>query len=180
MGGVDAGGDPKKSTVNVNVIPMIDLLLMLLIFLLTNFANSVFEDVSALSANMPVFGASDPNDQPQDEDPNAIKSLRIRMTKDGGFTVLVETGAGTTAAEIPLAADGSFDFARLSEELAQVKTGHEEHEEALLEVEKDLPYKSVVRAMDSVREQVLGLGTKDVTRRTLFPTVSLTDTGSQS
>lgn len=175
MAGVDSGGDPKKTSVQVNVIPMIDMMMLLVVFLLTNFAESVFEDVSSLVAKMPVFGPDNPEDQPPDEDPNQIKSLKVRMGKETGYTIFIETGAGALAPiEIPLSTDNQFDDEKLSEELSKVKQEHPTHEDCLLLIEKEIEYKNVVNAMDHIREQVTGIGSPQIVRSTLFPSISLT------
>lgn len=179
MAGGGDTGDPKKGSIYVNVIPMIDLLLMLLIFLLTNFASSVFEDAAAINAGMPVFGPSNPEEQ-EEPDPAAIKSLRIKMLKDSGFVVTVETGLGTTLQEVALRPDQTYDFDQLTNVLSEVKEQYQEHEDALIEVERDTKYSDVIHAMDAVRERVSGIGSAQIVRLPLFPSISLTDTGQTS
>ncbi|GAB4297953.1 MAG: hypothetical protein Kow0090_13310 [Myxococcota bacterium] len=178
--GADVGSDdPKKGTVYVNVIPMIDMLIILMVFLLSDFATSVFDDVRSLVAKMPVFDT--PQDEPPpDMDPNKIQDLRVRMTKDEGFLITVRTGEGGSQVAVPMGADGRFDFPKLADELLKIKQSYESHEDALMEVERGILFQDIVDAMDSVREKLVITGDGQKMKYPLFPSISLTDTGTSS
>lgn len=180
MGAGPTGGDPKKESVYVNVIPMIDMLIILMVFLISDFATAVFDDVRSLVAKMPVFDESSPNDPEDVPDPNKIQDLRVRMTADEGFLISVRTGEGASQIPIPKRADGSFDFTILADELLKIKQIYDSHEEALIEVEKGIKFQEIVNTMDSVREKVVISPTGQKMKYPMFPSISITDTGQTS
>ena len=169
-----AGTGKKGETLYVNVINMIDILIILLVFLLTNFATSTFEDVTTLPAKMPVFGA--PAEQQQDElKKKQIQNLEVRMQKDKGFQIVVTiTGEMPSAIDVGLKENKDFDFPKLSDELFKIKQAYEARQDILLEAEKKLTFDEIVHAMDACRDKVVEGGGQKMTYP-LFPSVALTD-----
>lgn len=173
MAAVQTGGG-KKDTLYVNVINMIDILIILLVFLLTNFATSTFEDVTTLPAKMPVFGQPPTTEQPP-PGKKEISNLEVRMQEEKGFQIVVTvTGEAPSAIDVPLKANKEFDYEKLSDELYKIKQAYEARQDILLEVEKKTQFDKVVKAMDAVRDKVVtGAGQKMT--YPLFPSVALTD-----
>jgi biopolymer transport protein ExbD len=172
MAAVQTGGG-KKDTLYVNVINMIDILIILLVFLLTNFATSTFEDVTTLPAKMPVFGQPSQDTPPPGK--KEIQNLEVRMQDEKGFQIVVTvTGEMPSAIDVPLKANKEFDFEKLSDELYKIKQAYEARQDILLEVEKKTQFDKVVKAMDACRDKVVtGAGQKMT--YPLFPSVALTD-----
>jgi len=176
-GAVSSGG--KKETIYVNVVNLIDILIILIVFLLTNFATSTFEDITTMPAKMPVFGGQPP-DEPMDQpDKKTLQNLEVRMKKEGdqtGFQIVVTvSGEAPTGIDVPLKENKEFDFEKLSEELYKIKQVYEARQDILLEVQKVIEYELVVKAMDAVREKVVtGAGDQKM-KYPLFQSVALTD-----
>lgn len=163
----------KGDTLQVNVVNMIDILIILLVFLLTNFATSTFEDTTSLPASMPVFVPDDGKKPPVRPE---ASQLEVRMTQGNGFTIIVRTedrSAGTI--DVALKEGGAFDFERLSDELLKIKQAYAARQDVILEADKRLPFDLVVKAMDAVREKIIGGGGGQLARMPLFPAVALTD-----
>src|SRR5690606_16776564 len=77
--------------------------------------------------------------------------------------------AGDTqrAPTIPLKADGTHDFAALNQQMIAVKQAFPTETAVILVAEPDVPYDTLVKTMDAVRETPLP------NRRMLFPDVNL-------
>ena len=160
----------KKDTLYVNVINMIDILIILLVFLLTNFATSTFEDTTSLPAGMPIIGGNDPPPGPRP----GIKQLEVRMEQAQGFTVVVSFEDREPRVIDVKPRSGGFDFERLSDELLKIKQAYDTRKDVLLEADKKLAFDEIVKAMDACREKVVK-GGGQVMRYPLFPAVALTD-----
>ena len=180
MGASSAAGDPKKESVYVNVIPMIDMLIILMVFLISDFATAIFDDVRSLVAKMPVFDEAAPDDPEEVPDPNKIQDLRVRMTTDEGFLISVRTGEGASQVPIPKRADNKFDYTTLADELLKIKQAYDSHEEMLIEVEKGIMFQDIVDTMDSIREKLVISPQGQKMKYPMFPSISITDTGQTS
>jgi biopolymer transport protein ExbD len=159
----------------LNIVPYLDILMNLIIFLLmsiTGLATFGILNVNAPNYGGPSAGVSDTPDKPQ-------QILTVLISKKGFYiagseAVLGQQGDQAAPADpnsapptIPVRADGSFDFAALTEHMKQIKA-HEafrEQSKVILGADADVPYESLVGTMDAVRE------TKD--RKLLFPDVTL-------
>jgi biopolymer transport protein ExbD len=184
----------KSETIYVNVVNMIDILIILLVFLLTNFATSTFEDVNSLPVKMPVFGQA--STEPPPPGKKEIQNLEVRMRQDPGpnndkpgFQIVVTiTGEMPASIEVPMTdatvkeekgvvrAIKDFDYEKLSKELLNIKQNYQSRQDILLEAEKKLPFEKIVKAMDACRDIVSeDPGSKQKAYVPLFPSVALTD-----
>ncbi|MBX5484787.1 MAG: biopolymer transporter ExbD [Myxococcaceae bacterium] len=165
-----------EDTGELNIVPYLDILMNLIIFLLLS--------INGLAA-FGILNVSAPNYGPSagvggdDEKPQQI--LSVLISKKGFYIagsggVLGQTGTeGTPAPEgdtsapptIPLKPDGTYDFAALTEHMKAVKS-HEafrEQTKVIIGAEADVAYENLIGTMDAVRE------TKD--KKLLFPDVTL-------
>jgi len=191
---VAASSGGKRDTIYVNVVNMIDILIILLVFLLTNFATSTFEDVNSLPVKMPVFGQVNQDQPPPGK--KEIQNLEVRMRQDpgpnnekAGFQIVVTiTGEMPASIEVPLVdstvkeykgevkAGKDFDYEKLSQELMNIKQNYQSRQDILLEAEKKLPFEKIVKAMDACRDIVQeDKATRQKAFVPLFPSVALTD-----
>ena len=94
MGGVDVGGGDGKKQMNaeINMIPFIDLLLVIIAFLLLT---AVWVNFSRINANAQVPGPPDPNKEITPETPEKVMHLYIRESEFG----LVWKQGSTTVSE---------------------------------------------------------------------------------
>ncbi|MCG3172800.1 MAG: hypothetical protein GMKNLPBB_00958 [Myxococcota bacterium] len=194
MGGAAEEGDPKKGTVHVNVIPMIDMLILLLVFQLTNFATSTFEDAADILAAMPSYGQSPSEEEPPPDAEDKIQSLTIMVSKlseaELEATVNYTTtlsGAGSLGPfKIPAEFDQNNEmytilYAELTNELYELKKNYPTHKSAIIRVDRNIRYEFIVQLMDAVRQKTTTVGEgaeRKVTEiEELFPQISITDTG---
>ena len=145
----------KKQVGELNLVPMIDILVVLVFFLLVNSTG-----VSILGINLPDASKKsvpDPNRKP----------LIVTVRSDG----LALTEGGAELGSYGSAAEG-YDFKALSDRLVLVKTARPEETAITLLIEPSTTHDTLVQTMDAVR-----VGTIDGGRqlRDLFPSISLGD-----
>lgn len=145
----------KKQVGELNLVPMIDILVVLVFFLLVNSTG-----VSILGINLPDStkqSEPDPNRQP----------LAVTVRGDGMVLTegLNELGRFGSASE-------GYDFKALSERLLAVKTARPGETRITLLVEPATTHDTLVQTMDAVRITPDNGGR---TLRDLFPNISLGD-----
>lgn len=145
----------RKQVGELNLVPMIDILVVLVFFLLVNSTG-----VSILGINLPDASKT------AEPDPNR-RPLAVIVREDG----LTLTEGGAELARFGSAAEG-FDFKGLNERLRQVKDARPTETRITLLMSPGVTHDSLVQAMDSVR-----ITTADGGRvlRDLFPEISLGD-----
>lgn len=145
----------KKQVGELNLVPMIDILVVLVFFLLVNSTG-----VSILGINLP------DSSKKSVPDPNR-KPLIVTVRSDG----LALTEGGAELGRYGSASEG-YDFKGLSDRLVEVKTAHPDESAITLLIEPATTHDTLVQTMDAVR-----IGTVDGGRqlRDLFPNISLGD-----
>ncbi|MBI5529425.1 MAG: biopolymer transporter ExbD [Deltaproteobacteria bacterium] len=162
-------GGARRETLSVNVVNLIDILIILLVFLLTNFATSTFEDLTSVPAGMPVWGRDAGSGVAREK----LDRVEVRMESQPGFTIVLGFSDREPAVvRVPANGPAGFDYARLSRELLSVKQSWEFRHDVLLEAEKDLSFDVIVKAMDAIRSIDMGVVAGVMP---LFPRVALTD-----
>lgn len=157
----------------LNLVPYLDILMNLIIFLLmsiTGLAAFGILNVNAPNYGGPAASAGEP-DKPQ-------LVLSVLVSKKGFFIagaggILGQQGqdpaqVGTAGAPtVPMRADGSYDFAKLTDQLKQIKAhpDFQAQTKVIIGAEADVAYEHLIGTMDAVRE------TKE--RAVLFPDVTL-------
>lgn len=147
-----------RSTYDLNVVPMIDMMVMLVCFLVFS---AVFTRTSILELNFPNADAVIP-DLPQG------LQLEVVVRRDG-----IEIGDRNTGLlkSLPNTAQG-YDLVGLSEYLLLVKSKYQDKLDASVLLEPQIAYDTLVQVMDKVRVYT----PKSSTRQTeLFPAVSVGD-----
>jgi len=140
MGGVSVdsgGGGGKKSTNSeINMVPMIDLLVSCIAFLLMT---AVWVQTGALQARQP---AGQPNqDQQQDQPPQDQLKVQISPT---GFRV------GLTAADMHDISNGPQRFDQLRQMLDERHRANQQNKEVWLQPDGEVDYEEIIKVMDVV------------------------------
>jgi biopolymer transport protein ExbD len=143
----------------LNVVPMIDMMVILVFFLLFS---AVFTRTSILELNLPAANAAVP-DLPQG------LQLEVIVRKDK--IEVADRGTGLLKS-LDNSAEGP-NFVGLSEYLQLVKSKYPDKTDATILLESDTPYDVLVQAMDSVR--VFATPGKHFNYGELFPDVSIGD-----
>jgi len=145
----------KKQVGELNLVPMIDILVVLVFFLLVNSTG-----VSILGIDLP--------DATKTSTPDNTRPPLVATIRSSGLT-LTEGGA-----EIGRFGDASegFDFKGLSERLLQVKDARPEEKRITLLIEPAITHDTLVQTMDAVRVTAVDGGRN---LRDLFPNIALGD-----
>lgn len=157
----------------LNIIPYLDILMNLIIFMLLSMTGLATFGVLNISA--PAFGGGGGGDS--NEKPPLL--LTVAISKKGFF--LAATGgvlpgqeapvegappaAGEGAPTIPNKADGTYDYPALTTRMKEIKSAFPTESKLILAAEADTQYEIIVATMDATRE------TED--RKLLFPDVTL-------
>lgn len=145
----------RKQVGELNLVPMIDILVVLVFFLLVNSTG-----VSILGLNLPdATKKSEP-------DPNA-KPLLVTVRGDG----LVLTEGGSELGRFGSASEG-YEYKALSEKLLEVKNQRPAESRITLLVAPTTSHDTLVQTMDAVRVTPSDNGR---VLRELFPNISLGD-----
>ncbi|MCK6550861.1 biopolymer transporter ExbD [Myxococcota bacterium] len=132
-----SSGGKKSVDFQVNLIPMIDLLSVLISFLLMT---SVWTQIAKIDVKQsPNLPSDEPTPPPDEEKLN----LTV-LIKASGYTV---TKKGAVVKEIEKKGD-DYDAATLSEILKQVRAEHPENEDVQVTSEDKVPYKELITVMD--------------------------------
>lgn len=162
-------GRRRHTEAELNITSFVDVLSVLL-FLLS-------------VATMSKLGTHDVNLPQQTDDFTKeseveVKNLSLSLAKGGlklrGMLTPKDKEPEVLAVEIPLVTDGNFDLQKLRDELLRLKSGYKTDDAIILLVADDVPFDSIVKVMDTVREQVgFADGRRNITN--LFPQISLSD-----
>jgi biopolymer transport protein ExbD len=164
MGGVNvstsSGGARRSLDSEINMIPMIDLLMVTISFLLIT---AVWSHMARISTNAQVPGRV--SDIPDSDEP-AAKRLHIQMRADGSFGLAWKKGAVVVeTSEVPkndvVTMQGAVRVVRFPELAAKVEDEwmtHGSHraptdpklDQVVLHTDNETPYASIVGAMDAV------------------------------
>jgi biopolymer transport protein ExbD len=149
----------QKSSGELNIMPFMNLMVILLPFLLIT---AVFSRTAVLELNLPGPSAS--------EDPQQTLALEITLRDDR-----IEVGDRTTGLLMELKNDESgYDVEGLGAYLTQVKARFPEKVDATLLVEPQVSYDTVVQVMDAVRSvPTIENGARVAAE--LFPEISIGD-----
>ncbi|HJL43756.1 MAG TPA: biopolymer transporter ExbD [Myxococcales bacterium LLY-WYZ-16_1] len=130
-------GGKKSVDFQINLIPFIDLLSVLIAFLLMT---SVWTQISKIEVRQ---APNMPSDEPPEEEPEEKLNLTV-VIKDSGYTV-----SKKKAVVKEIAKQGElYDQEGLAEVLKQVTAEHPSNREVTVTSEDKVPYKELIGVMD--------------------------------
>lgn len=172
--------DPAEEDGELNIVPYLDIIMNLIIFLLV--IQAVLVSVGMIDVTAPTYAsvASTPGEE-QEKKTNL--NLTVGVAKNGFY--IAATGGvlpgeeakdgdadGLTADDlrsqpptIPLTANGEYDFTALGRKLRTIKNAFPETMAVNIAADRDITYALIVRTLDTSREDARG---------TLFPGVVFT------
>ena len=145
----------RKSNVELNLVPFIDLMSVCIIFLLIT---AVWTQVSMIQLGSSIYSKKS-SDEPLKPPPFSEVILRVDV-KGKGFSVLL----GKDTYPIPKTADGRYNQEALIEVLRKAKERYPEKTDGVVSVADKISYQHLVSAMDALLISE-------------FPQVSITVTG---
>jgi|SRR3954471_301509 biopolymer transport protein ExbD len=149
-----------KGRNDLNIVPMIDMMVILVFFLLFT---AVFSNTNILELNLPAPNSSIP------ELPKGLQ-LEVIVRHEGIDVADRNTGV---LRSLPMK-DGDYDYAGLSEFLQFVKSKYPTVLAANVLLEQDIPYDVLVQTMDNVRLWQMN-DAPTFTKVELFPDISVGD-----
>jgi biopolymer transport protein TolR len=150
------GGSDDKTTVDLNLVPIIDLMSVCIIFLLIT---AVWTQVSMIQIGSSIYGKKTSDDKIEPP-PKAEIPFRLDVRADG-YRVII----GRQEMRFPKVA-GAYDHDKLLVELKKIKELYPEKVDAIVTVMDELPYETLIGGMDGL----LSAG---------FPEISVATGGAQ-
>jgi biopolymer transport protein TolR len=161
--------EDEEST-ELNIVPYLDILMNLIIFILLSMSGLAAFGILNVSA--PTYGGGGGG---SDEKPPL--TLTVGISPKGYYvaaTGAVLPGVTEGAANVPLGqgeptipklADGTYDFAKLTELMKKVKSDFPQESKVIVAAEAETQYEALVGTMDATRETA--------EHKLLFPDVTL-------
>ncbi len=145
----------------LNLIPMMDILTVLVIFLLIT---AVFTHITIMDLSIPTQAGGTAVNTPN-------FSIEVIVRKAG---LEIANGSSVEAA-IPKK-DDKYDLELLSKMLTRLKAQYPEKEDATVLMEADIQYDYLIQIMDAIRgADVREEGSGDIKKIVLFPKISIGD-----
>jgi biopolymer transport protein TolR len=141
MAQIDDGNDERrKASVDLNIVPFIDLMSVCIIFLLIT---AVWTQVSMIQIGSSIYGKKTAQDVAPPP-PRAEVPFRLDVQQDG-YRIVV----GRSSSSIPKVG-GQYNRVSLINELKKVKELYPDKVDAVITVLDELPYESLINGMDAL------------------------------
>jgi biopolymer transport protein ExbD len=179
-GGGHAHGahDPSEEAGELNIVPYLDILINLIMFLLV--AQATLVSLGLIDVTAPSYSPVGAGGPPQD--PTEMLRLTVGIADKGFYiaakggvlpgdspdqapTEITPDGVMRNPPTIPRREDGSYDFAALGRKLRAIKTAFPKVDAVYIAADDSTPYEIIVKALDATREDTQGA---------LFPNVAFT------
>ena len=156
MAQVDSGGGRKNTNVDVNLVPFIDLMSVLITFLLIT---AVWSQVSMIQLGSSIYGKK--NNETQ-EPPPPMADIPLRLdVKESGFRLVIGSEKYNFAK-----AGGQYETARLAAKLNEIKAKYPDKQDAVITVDDTVAYEFLVLGMDTLLQAK-------------FPSLSVSTSGAE-
>ena len=137
----DSGGGGRRSVaVDVNIVPFIDLMSVLIIFLLIT---AVWSQVSMIQIGSSIYGKKSEQESVKPP-PRAEVPFRLDV-KPFGYRIVV--GRQTSVIN---KVNNAYDQGKLLEELKKIKELYPDKSDAVITMSDELPYEHLIGGMDSL------------------------------
>lgn len=140
MAHIDDGGDGRSKTVDLNLVPIIDLMSVCIIFLLIT---AVWTQVSMIQLGSSIYGKKS-SEEKAEPPKHADIPFRLDVLRDG-YRVLI----GRQELRFPKVG-GQYDQAKLTAELKKIKELYPDKPDCVVTVLDDLPFETLVGGMDAL------------------------------
>ncbi len=140
MAQIEEKGSGRGTTIDLNLVPFIDLMSVCIIFLLIT---AVWTQVSMIQIGSSIYGKKS-SDEKVEPPPRAEIPFRLDVRNEGYRVVI-----GQQSNLIPKI-NGQYDDKTLVNELKKVKELYPEKTDAIVTVLDDLPYESLIKGMDGL------------------------------
>lgn len=142
MAHIESGGATgRKKNIELNLVPVIDLMSVLITFLLIT---AVWTQVSMIQIGSSLYGKKMDTQPSATPPPNADVVLKVDV-KEAGYILTV----GKQVISLPMVGE-QFDDAGLIAQLQRVKQLYPEKVDAIVSVADAIPYEHLIKAMDNL------------------------------
>lgn len=141
MAQVEERSGGRSSNTELNLVPFIDLMSVLITFLLIT---AVWSQVSMIQLGSSIYGKKNENQDPTPPPPLADIPLRLDVKADR-FQLIV----GSERFQIAKSA-GNYDVAALAKRLVAVKEKYPEKVDAVITMNDELAYENLILGMDTL------------------------------
>jgi len=139
MAHIDDGRGSRSANVEVNIVPVIDLMSVLIVFLLIT---AVWNQISMIQLGTTVYGKKS-----SQEDIIKPKALELPLRLD-----IVASGYVLNVAQNVINIEmyqGDFDTDRLILELKKIKIDYPDKSDIIIQISDDLAYGDMIKGMDA-------------------------------
>lgn len=136
----DGGGNGRSANTDLNLVPFIDLMSVMIIFLLLT---AVWTQVSMIQIGSSIYGKKSSED-PVTPPPRAEIPFRLDV-QTAGYQVVI----GQRKFTVPMV-EGKYDQTTLVQKLKEIKEIYPDKEDAVITVLDELPYESLIGGMDAL------------------------------
>jgi biopolymer transport protein TolR len=150
--------EAEEDTGEINLVPYMDIVTNIIIFLLASVINQV--PLGTVNVSSPTFGAGDGSGEKE--------NVALNLTVTVGQTGFTLAGSGGVMPPIPKLPTGDYDFTALTAKLTEIKKEFKDETKATFNADAVTPYETVVKTLDAMRTY------KDETEqreKALFPDV---------
>ncbi len=134
----DGGGNKRAASFDLNLVPFIDLMSVMITFLLIT---AVWTQVSMIKLGSSIYGKQNTDDTPPPP-PNADVPFRLDV-KETGYRVII----GTRTINVDKK-NGEYDQVELKRNLENIKQAYPDKVDAVITVEEQLKYDLLIQGMD--------------------------------
>lgn len=151
--------EAEEETGEINLVPYMDIVTNIIIFLLASVINQV--PLGTVNVSSPTFGAGGGGDGTPEK-----PALNLTVTVGGtGFTL---AGSGGVMPPIPKLPNGDYDYNALTTKLTEIKKEFSDETKATFNADAVTPYDTVVKTLDAMRYYK---DEKEQREKELFPDV---------
>ena len=169
-----------EETGELNIVPYLDVVVNLVMFMLLSMTGLI--TLGVLNVSAPKIGGEGGAAAAAEQGPRLL--LTVAIGKQGFYIAGAGGVLGSDAnandlsrpPTVPLKADGKYDYAELSRQLAVIKEKFPDETQVILTAEEATAYEDLIHTMDACREQVVKTG-DHAEHKKLFFDVSLSVIG---
>jgi len=139
--------EAEEETGEINLVPYMDIVTNIIIFLLASVVNQV--PLGTVNVSSPTFGGGGGGGGEAEK-----PSLNLTVTVGAsGFTL---AGSGGVMPPIPKLPNGEYDYVALTTKLTEVKNEFKDETKATFNADAGTPYEIVIKTLDAMREDKEG------------------------
>ena len=141
MAHVDDGKGGRSANADVNIVPFIDLMSVLVIFLLIS---AVWTQVSMIQIGSSIYGQKT-SEKDVEPPPRAEIPFRLDVTRSG-HNILI----GRKSNRVPKMDDGKYNLKELTNQLREIKNIYPDKVDAVITINDELEYMHLISGMDAL------------------------------